>query len=85
LEKCNLPVQGSGCGATGDSLVVITFTEVPEANLVEIVETDGAGNGIYEDRVGNAGGDDVSEVDGEKVCGTNEGLRKSKLAGKGSI
>jgi hypothetical protein len=68
LEKRNLPVEGSGCGATCDSLIVITFTKVPEANLVEIVETDGAGSGIYEDRVGNAGGDDVSEVDGEEVC-----------------
>jgi hypothetical protein len=69
----------------GDSLVVITFTEVPEANLVEIVETDGARNGIYEDGVGNGGGDDVSEVDGEEVCGTDDGLRERKLAGESSI
>jgi hypothetical protein len=80
----NRPVQSSRRGAVGNSVAIIAFTEVPEANLVEIVEADGAGDGVYEDGVGDGGGDYVGEVDGEEVGRPDDGLRESESARKGS-
>lgn len=37
------PVEVSGGGASGDAFIVVTFAEIPEADLVEIVEAQGTG------------------------------------------
>jgi hypothetical protein len=66
----------------GDSFAIIASTEVPEANLVEIVEADGAGDGVNEDGVGDGGGDYVGEVDGEEVGRPDDGLRESESTRK---
>ena len=42
-----------------DALVVVALAEIPEADLVEVVETYGTGDGVDEDCIGNGGGDDV--------------------------
>ena len=42
-----------------DTLAVVTLTEAPEADLVEVVETDGTSDGVEEDRIGDGGGDDI--------------------------
>lgn len=47
-----------------------TFTEVPQADLVKVMKTDGAGNGVDEDGVGDRTGDDVGEVDFEEIGAT---------------
>jgi hypothetical protein len=48
----------------GDSLAVVAFAEVPQADLVEVVEADRAGDGVDEDGVGDGRGDYIGEVDG---------------------
>jgi hypothetical protein len=46
------------------ALAVVAFAEIPEADLVEVVEADRAGDGVDEDSVRDGGGDDVCKVDG---------------------
>jgi hypothetical protein len=62
-----------------DSLVVVAFAEIPEADLVEVVQADGAGDGVDQDGVGDGGGDYVGEVDGEEVGGADDGLGGQEL------
>lgn len=50
-----------------------TFAKVPEADLVEIVEADGLGDGVDKARVGDRGGDDVGEVELEEVEASEHG------------
>jgi hypothetical protein len=57
LGKRNIPVQGSRCGTMSDSLAIIAFAEVPQADLVEVVEADGAGDGVDKYSVGDGRGD----------------------------
>jgi len=61
--------------AGGDANVVEALTEVPEADLVEVVEADGAGNGVDEHGVWYGAGDDVGEADLEEVDATEDGAR----------
>ena len=84
LGERDVPVQGSRRGAVGDSLAVIAFAEVPQTNLVEVVEADGAGDGVDKYSVGDGGRDYIGEVDGEEVGGTDDGLRE-RLARKGKV
>ena len=46
-------------GAAGDSFVVVAFAEVPESDLVEVVQAKGAGEGVHKGDVANIGGDYV--------------------------
>lgn len=62
IDKCLdgiEPVQGFRVRAVGYSFVVVAFAEVPEADLVEIVQAEGAREGVGEDNVLGVGGDDV--------------------------
>lgn len=68
------PVEWFGVGAVCDSLIVVAFAEVPEADLIEIVEAEGAGEGIDELDVICRGGDDVGEVEGVEVGVADDGL-----------
>lgn len=40
-------------------LIDEAFTEVPQPNLVEVVQTNGLGDGVDQSGIGNAQGDDV--------------------------
>lgn len=53
--------------AVGDAFVVVALAEGPQADLVEVMEAKGAGEGIDEGYVGGSGGrDDVCEVELEE-------------------
>jgi hypothetical protein len=55
-------------GREGGGLhISVTFAKVPEADLVEVVQPDGLGDGVDEARVGDGRGDDVGEVELEEV------------------
>jgi hypothetical protein len=61
--------------AVRDSFVVVSFAEVPQAHLVEIVQAERAREGIGEHEVARGGGgDDVSEVEFEEVGGADYGF-----------
>lgn len=50
-------------GAVRYAVAGVAFAEVPQADLVEVVEAEGAGEGVGEDEVaGGGGGDYVGEV-----------------------
>lgn len=57
-----------GKEGAGEGLRIFeTFAKVPEADLVEVVEADGLGDGVDEACVGDRGGDDVGQVELEEV------------------
>lgn len=54
------PVEGFWCGAVCDSFIVVAFAEVPETNLVEIVEAEGSCERVHElNRSTGRSGDDI--------------------------
>ena len=61
-------------GAVGDALVVVALAEVPQTDLVEVVEPDGAGDTVDEDGIGDGEGNDVGEIDFEEVGFAEDGL-----------
>lgn len=61
--------------AEGDAHVVVALAKVPESDLIEIVESEGAGDGIDENGVGDGAGDNVREVNLEKECAADDGAR----------
>lgn len=68
------PVEGAWAGAVGYALIVITFAEIPEADVVEVVETEGAGEGVDEGEFGGGGGwDYVGKVEAEEVGIADDG------------
>ncbi len=63
------PVEAPRRGAERNAFIVIAFTEVPESDLVEIVEAEGACEGVNEHKVfAGRGGDDVCEVEFKEIC-----------------
>ncbi|TGO48473.1 hypothetical protein BCON_0239g00090 [Botryotinia convoluta] len=61
------PVEVSGGGAGGDAFIVVAFAEIPEADLVEIVEAEGTGERVLQcDAAADGFGNDVCEVESEK-------------------
>ncbi|QSZ31784.1 hypothetical protein DSL72_001353 [Monilinia vaccinii-corymbosi] len=68
------PVESRGLGAEGDAVGVVAFAEVPEADLVEVVEAEGAGERVGERDGGPDGcGDDVGEVETEEPGFSEDG------------
>lgn len=66
--------MGSVGARGGEGLhISVTFAKVPEADLVEVVQSDGLGDGVDEARVGNGGGDDVGEIEFEEVEVSEDG------------
>lgn len=51
----------------GDSICIVAFTVIPHAHLVEVVQTDGLGDGVDQDGIGYRDGDDVGEIEVEEV------------------
>ncbi len=45
-----------------DVLAVVAFAEVPEPDVVEVVQAEGTRDGVDEDGVGDGDGEDVGEV-----------------------
>lgn len=68
------PVQRARGRAVGDALVVVALAEVPQPDLVEIVEAERAREGVDEDDVAGARRDDVGQVEGEEVGAADAGL-----------
>ncbi|TGO28498.1 hypothetical protein BPAE_0027g00650 [Botrytis paeoniae] len=61
------PVEVSGGGASGDAFIVVAFAEIPEADLVEIVEAEGSGERVLQgDAAADGFGNDVCEVESEE-------------------
>lgn len=58
----------------GYAFVVVAFAEVPEADLVVVVEAEGAGEGVDEDGVAGCGGDYVGYVYLEEPGVAQDGL-----------
>ncbi len=50
-----------------DTLPIVAFAEIPQTDLVEIVQTDRLGNAVYEDCVGDGCRNDIGEFDLEEV------------------
>jgi len=55
--------------ATGDTLVVVAFTKGPKADLIEVMQAEGSGEGVHERDVECGGRDYVGEVEFEEVGG----------------
>ncbi|EAQ92387.1 hypothetical protein CHGG_00622 [Chaetomium globosum CBS 148.51] len=47
------PVQGGGLGAEGDARADVALAEVPQADLVEVVQADGLGDAVDQASVGH--------------------------------
>ncbi|TGO81313.1 hypothetical protein BPOR_1212g00020 [Botrytis porri] len=61
------PVEVFGGGARGDTFIVVAFAEIPETDLVEIVEAEGSGERVLQgDAAANGFGYDVGEVESEE-------------------
>lgn len=54
------PVHRHWFGAVGYAFIVVAFAEVPEADLVEVVQAEGAREGVDEGYVGWGGGGDYA-------------------------
>lgn len=61
------PVEVSGGGASGDAFIVVAFAEIPEADLVEIVEAEGSGERVLQcDAAADGFGNDVCKIESEE-------------------
>jgi hypothetical protein len=69
------PVECFRGRAIGYAFAVVALAEIPQADLVEIVEAEGAGERVDEDCVGGCGCRDyVAEIELEKVGASDYGL-----------
>lgn len=50
-----------------DATVIVTLTEIPQANLIEVMETDGSSNTVDQDGIGNGDRNDIGEIDFEEI------------------
>lgn len=57
----------------GDPLIVISFTEIPQTDLVEVMKADGAGYRVNKDGIRNGARNNVREVDFEEICAAKHG------------
>ena len=60
------PVEGLRFGAFGDAAIIVSLTEIPQTDGVEIMETDRTSNTVDQDGIGDGEWDDVGEVDLEE-------------------
>ncbi|TGO11002.1 hypothetical protein BTUL_0119g00020 [Botrytis tulipae] len=61
------PVEFLGGGASGDAFIIVAFAEIPEADLVEIVEAEGSGERVLEcDAAADGFGNYVCEIESEE-------------------
>ncbi|GMG27313.1 unnamed protein product [Aspergillus oryzae var. brunneus] len=60
------PVESLRFGAFGDATIIVSLTEIPQTDGVEIMETDGSRNTVNQDGIGDGERDDVGEVDLEE-------------------
>lgn len=51
----------------GDALAVVALAEIPQADLVEIVQPNGAGDRVDEDGIGDRERDNVGEINLEEI------------------
>lgn len=51
----------------GDALTVVALAEVPQTDLVKIVQPDGSGDRVDEDGIGDGERDDVGEINLEEI------------------
>lgn len=69
------PVECFRGRAVGYAFVVVALAEIPQADLVEIVETEGASERVDEDCVGGCGCRDyIAEIELEEVGASNYGF-----------
>jgi len=68
------PVERLRFRAYGDTLAIVSFAVAPQANIVEVVETECPGDGVDEDRIRDRGWDDVAEVQLEEVDVPEDGF-----------
>lgn len=61
------PIQRLRVGAIGNAIAVVAFTVAPQADGVEVVQTEGLGDTVDEDRVRDGDGDNVGEVEEDEV------------------
>lgn len=50
-----------------DALIVVALAEIPQSNLVEIVQANRPGNTVDEERIGNGHGNDMGQVEFHEV------------------
>lgn len=70
------PVQRLGIRAMRDALIGIALAEIPQPDLVEIVQPNGPGDTVDQDGVGDGHGDDMGQVEAHEV-----GLAHNRLVG----
>ena len=78
LEQCVIPLFMVSIWpylGGGFALVIVTFTEVPQANLVEVVDAETPRDGIHENRIAGRGGRKyIGDVDFEEIAGSEDRL-----------
>lgn len=61
------PVQRLGLGAMRDTLIVIPFAEIPQPNLIEVVQPDRSRNTVDEEGIGDGDGDDMRQIEFHEI------------------
>ena len=61
------PVERLGVGAMRDALIVITLAEIPQSNLVKIMQPDRTRNTVDKEGIGHGKRNDMGEVKSEEV------------------
>ena len=67
------PVQRLGLGAMRDALIVIALAEIPQPNLVEIVQPDRSRNTVDEEGIGDRQGDDMRQIEFHEIRLAHDG------------
>lgn len=67
------PVQRLGFGTMRDAFIVIALAEIPESNLVEIMQPDRPGNTVDQKGIGNGHGDDMGQIEPHEVGLAHDG------------
>lgn len=66
------PVQRLRVRAVCDALAIVTLAKIPQPDLIKIVQADRLGDTINEDGIGYRRGNDVGQLDLEKVRASDD-------------
>lgn len=58
----------------GDAVAIVALAEAPQADLVEVVQADGTGDGVDKNGIGHGKGDNIGQVEVEEVGTAKDGF-----------
>lgn len=57
-----------------DALIIVPLAEIPQSNLVEVVQPNRSRNTVDEEGIGNGHGDDMRQIEFHKIRLANDGF-----------